>query len=102
MGAVMIPRLMTPAIALLSFGAALGLATLHASTAPAPTVPPPLTANVPALVPGPAPAQVLAAANDASQDIAPAEPMLQTPAAPLEKFPDAPDRADPGHGARSH
>ena len=96
------PRLLTPAIVLVSFGAALGLTGWHAGLWRAAAAAP---ANVPS-IPVPTPAEVApppVATQDADptpRNNPPAVVPPETQAAQTEGFLDARDRAA-DHGARS-
>jgi hypothetical protein len=99
------PRLLTPAIVLISFGAAFGLTGWHAGLWRAAAANAP--ANVPS-VPTPTPAAQVAPppvvtpdADPAPEVDSPAAVPPATQAAQTEGFLDARDRAA-DHGARSH
>jgi hypothetical protein len=113
-------RLLTPAIVLVSFGAALGLTGWHTPSAPlpvavpsavtavasAPAAPPAADTSVPApatvLLPQAAPAPLVTEdAQPADEDAAPAGVQSQTLAQESAGFLDARDRAAE-RGARSH
>jgi len=111
------PRLLTPAIVLVSFGAALGLMGWHAGlwhpathttaaitmTPPAAPPGPPVTAAAAALpLPEPAPEPAATPQPDATpEDAPPAAVSPEAQAQQSEGFLDARDRAA-GRGARSH